>query len=373
MHTGDANRACGAGARYFRLTIWAGAIASLYASTAELSANDVLPGLDLWTTPPGASYEDFRETPIPADFFDPGSDPFDGIVYWVGVPLAPISSIALTDTIVRRPALAPLPTCGTGVQIPIEIVSLSLTSIQPITVTYNNGLNPELWNVDVCLSSIPQPQGTMTIEHDCAAGGTFTSELPVLPKLVFTRVSDSAVRTLDFGVAGMQPLVFRTGCPTGWVHVPDAMFGVTTAAPGSIPALDVDCDGILDAPIPEGTSNFAAGIEPMPCNCIDPTVSQRKRLVGEAALWAAHGVKVSEEQKLGDTDGDGHDDIYDNCMTVANPDQCDMDCNSVGDACQTDDGSCIPAVSTWGLTAMLLLVICAGTVVILRRHRAAAA
>jgi hypothetical protein len=38
----------------------------------------------------------------------------------------------------------------------------------------------------------------------------------------------------------------------------------------------------------------------------------------------------------GDTDGDGIPNVYDNCPTVANPDQSDLDQDGVGDACDID-------------------------------------
>jgi len=76
-------------------------------------------------------------------------------------------------------------------------VALSLVSSQPITVTYNGDLNPELWDVDICLSSVlPQQQGNMTINHTYPEGGTFTAVLPVMPRLIFTRQSDAQIRVL---------------------------------------------------------------------------------------------------------------------------------------------------------------------------------
>lgn len=46
------------------------------------------PGLDLFTTPPGgATSQSFAEMPIPADFFGPGSEPFEGRIDFQGAPV----------------------------------------------------------------------------------------------------------------------------------------------------------------------------------------------------------------------------------------------------------------------------------------------
>lgn len=362
-------------------------------------ATDVQPGLDLWQTPPGVSYQEFSGeptgAPIPADFFDPGSDPFEGQIALQGAPLDTsfTSAIGLTDTIVRRVGTAVLPTCPSEATIPIEIVALSLVSSTPITVTFNGGQDPELWDVQICLSASAQPQGTMTIRHECDdVGGTFSSTLPVLPKVIFTRQSDSAERILDFGVELLPALELTNPCGTPWVHVPEAGFGVIAVAPGNVPTLDTDCDGVLDPPIPEGTSNFVAGIGAVPCGC-KTSGPQIKKLTLEQMRWALHGVLPTEEHEPSDSDGDGHDDIYDNCKDDPNPDQADTDCDGVGDvcdncpdchnpeqtdsdtdgigdACDTADGTCIPAVSEWGLAVFLLLALTAGTIVIMRRRGA---
>jgi hypothetical protein len=134
-------------------------------------------------------------TQIPADFFDPGSDPFPDNIPLQGSPLGPG---ATTDTVIQRLAKAkfpgPPPKSGT---VQIEIVALSLTSSSPITVTYSGGQNPEFWDVDVGLSPSPQPVGSMTIRQDAKGAGDFDLSLPVLLRLTFTRLSDSAVRVLD--------------------------------------------------------------------------------------------------------------------------------------------------------------------------------
>src|SRR6185295_11160049 len=97
-------------------------------------------------------------------------------------------------------------------------------------------------DVEVFLSAIfPQQQGTMTISHDCSAGGTFTATLPVTPRLVFTRQSDSATRVLDTG------FTFTLTTANGhWLHS-DPFLGVMTTD-GNF-TVDRDGDGNADPPL----------------------------------------------------------------------------------------------------------------------------
>src|SRR5205823_4781309 len=72
-----------------------------------------------------------------------------------------------TDTIVQRLAgIDPLPVGGQGT-IPIQIVALSLESVNPVPI----GLS-SFFDVFVSLAG-PQAVGTMTIRHVNADGGTF--------------------------------------------------------------------------------------------------------------------------------------------------------------------------------------------------------
>jgi len=168
------------------------------------------PADDLWITPPGSvTGYSFQDTPLPADFFGPGSDPFDGRVYLKGVPFdcfdpdgpgPEINYCGLlpTDTIVRRLTDAG-PTFPATVQ--IEIVELSLRSVQPITVSYFGGASFETWDViaevhiDAATGNVDPPQtaGTMTIRHEHADGGTFDSTLPVVANLTFVQVGGPGV------------------------------------------------------------------------------------------------------------------------------------------------------------------------------------
>jgi hypothetical protein len=150
------------------------------------------------TTDNGETYHNFAGSPIPAGFFntDGGStsQPYSGLVPLEGLPLPGEGDI---DTIIRRNQAVYTP--GTT---SIQIVGLSLVSINPITVTYTDR-PPEDWNIKVGLSDHHSSTGSMSI----GAGGTFDSSLNVYPKFTFTRLSDGAVKVLDTGGgSGPAPL-----------------------------------------------------------------------------------------------------------------------------------------------------------------------
>jgi hypothetical protein len=169
------------------------------------------------------TFIDFQFTPIPADFFFPGSDPFFQLACLQGVPLGPTTfgDYGLADTLVLRAAdpfdCAAPP--GGPVQIEVEIVELSLTSISPVTVTANGGQNPQQWDLDIDLSVLPQLPGQLNATKTHSNGGTFESVLPVLPRLTFTQVGNPGnVRVLDFGQEGIPPIQLASEGPTDWVH-----------------------------------------------------------------------------------------------------------------------------------------------------------
>ncbi len=180
-------------------------------------------GFDLFVTDSSQTQITFSNSlPIPAGFFGPGSDPFTGTVHFDGVPLGTYQGVNVgdTDTIVERKTDATLPQpppSNDGV--PIEIVSLSLVSVAPITVTYNGG-NPELWNVTVALAPTPST-GAMTIFMKDQQGGTFDVTLLINARLAFTRASGVTAQPLLLDVGGGQSgallatVPWRTTCPSG--------------------------------------------------------------------------------------------------------------------------------------------------------------
>jgi len=176
-----------------------------FAAPAAL-AHDVLLGFDLWSTPPGGGVNDFGDTsptapgnvpPIPADLFFPGSQPFTGVMDYVGNPLGSFlgQPTGPADMIVERQSSATLPTIPSSGTIPIEIVALQLQSTSPITV------NPggTQWDVRVQLDPASPSVGSMTITHNWDQGGTYSSSLRLCPRYDFFEVNPPfRVARLDY-------------------------------------------------------------------------------------------------------------------------------------------------------------------------------
>ena len=290
----------------------------------------LLPGDDGWQTPPPGpgGIETFIEfgvgsnPPLPPGFFGPGSDPFVGRVRFEGAPFEtlPPGALGETDTIVRRLDFCDLPAPGTQCVVPIQIVSLSLRSVEPIIVTFGGGGSPTPWDVRVCLSEfLPQPQGQMVLRLDCPDGGTFDSDLPVIPKLIFSQGFQNQV--LDPApLAQLQSHNEEWVLPFGPGGFDPPGHGVTPLPPGV--QIDIDCDGIFED-LTIGESNFRAGFDG--CNLMECEFNE------EVASAAENGHDVAPP---GDGDGDGWPDECDNCPTDFNPDQADADGDGIGDVCE---------------------------------------
>jgi hypothetical protein len=307
----------------------------------------VFAGSDLFTTPAGGATVDshFTAMPIPSDFFDPGSDPFTGDLTLQGSPLqtTPPNVLGPTDVVVRRNLDAILPPPPSSAVVPIEIVALSLVSSSPITVTYQGGMNPERWDVHVCLS-VQQQQcvGSMTINRDCHEGGTFSATLPVLPLFTFVRQSDMAIRVLDFGMLPLDPcntIVFKT-LNGHWTYC-DPGLNVITAPAGMM----VDHACIPPRPVTIlPSSNFFPGVRALPCCPDSTTQGYTKQLTEEEAQLAQHGV-LPPQQNPPDMDGDYIPDDADNCPSMPNPLQEDQDDDHIGDICDPDPTNPPPSLA----------------------------
>ena len=196
--------------------------------------DDVSPGLDLWESQAPSAWT-FGDgfPPIPADFFGPGSEPFEGHIPITPKPL--VSTVCPdptgdTDTIVKRLGRAKVDANGATDQVPIEIVELSLTSIAPIMVS-----NGTQWQVDVTLSPSVRSTGTMEVTRTHADGGVYSAESFMVPEFTFTQVGVGTELTLDGATEGMGT----------YLHVVN------------VPWID-DSTGLLWPPC---ASNFVSGID----------------------------------------------------------------------------------------------------------------
>ncbi|MHC4063200.1 MAG: hypothetical protein ACYSUI_01680 [Planctomycetota bacterium] len=333
------------------------------------------PGDDGWRTADQETFYDFSTVPIPAGFFGLGSDPFTELIELAGQTLEtqPPGVLDPIDTIIRR--TEPTADLDLGPDtVAVEVVALSLVSLAPITVTFNGGLDPELWDVDVCLSStVPQPEGTMTIIKTSSDGGTFTSLMPIRPQFTFTRQGPFEVVVLDCGDPGnpgiCDDLLLGDNEETSWVliggpgNITREQFGITAIPPGV--SIDADCNGSFLDPIDGGTigdSPFQPGLGDSgggSANC-DP-----------ASEWCGATAPSARGQHIAlvaavDQDGNGTADSCegacckpDGSCSVKREDACGApntyqgggtDCDPAG-ACCLGDGSCVVTLEECCLNA----------------------
>ena len=141
--------------------------AVLVAAVAALAlfagdARAVAPGFDLFQTDPEQNVFKFEgKYAIPAGFFTPDSQPFEGFVNFGGDPLVTFqgNDVGNADTIVERTAPAVPGENGTaGDAAPIELRHLSLVSIAPIEVV--TGQTTQLWDVRATESPVRTARGT---------------------------------------------------------------------------------------------------------------------------------------------------------------------------------------------------------------------
>jgi hypothetical protein len=203
-------------------------------------------GVDVFQTssaPGQGTGVDFAANPIPANFFCPGSPPFNGQIALVGKPLttSPGGVAGNSDTIVER--LKDVSFDGGSATIPVKVRALSLTSSSPLSINCTSG--PSNWDVDVCVCG-DQPTTSIVARVDQPCGcGHFDGTLRLATCLRFTNKADGRVvgpikQPVDLTIQGMP------WCPKPMANavVINGPFTVTS------------CDGQVSLP---GTSDFFPG------------------------------------------------------------------------------------------------------------------
>jgi hypothetical protein len=153
------------------------AVAALIAlaSVSSAQANSIDPGFDLFRTDPGTTFVDL--TPVPSLGL--------GIIPLEGVPFGPGN----TDTIIER-LTGPGPTgVGDTHTIDIEIVALSLQSVDPVDI------GGSLFDLHVSLGPT-QTTGQMQIFHIVPNGGEFQAVLPVSAIITLIQINNPIFQIL---------------------------------------------------------------------------------------------------------------------------------------------------------------------------------
>ena len=191
-----------------------GLAVALLALPGAAVADDVLAGLDYFHTVDGT-------------FFDFGAPV--GVVPLEGQPIGG-GSLGNTDTIVERQADAPLPDQASQAVIPIEMVALSLRSIEPVFVPGPDAFFDVYVTLDLGPDRIPDTGdetptvGEMTIRHEINwpddlanwPEGTFSSLFSLFADALFTRVGQTEPE-LIFDLDGL----LLESVDTLWTHTHD--------------------------------------------------------------------------------------------------------------------------------------------------------
>jgi len=225
----------------------------IFVSASFVKAQDLInPGPDFWTSPDAGMYFGGQDLPaIPADFFGPGSDPFQGQISFEGGALDPLPFPDYHVLIERTTTANVLPPYPAWASIDVEIVELKLVSIIPITITYNGGVNPEQWDVEVGLSVIPPSNGYMDVIKENPDGGIFSyMPLYVQPMFTFSHTSmPGTTRVFDTGLEGISPLEYTSSINDyPWEHSP----------------IGNDFNPTADYPLPMSTPSMECNIDLLP-------------------------------------------------------------------------------------------------------------
>ena len=213
---------------------------SLTLQLAPLDAEIIIDG---WCLDPGVvpdcSYVEFGPSsnpPLPADFFGPGSDPFEGQICLQGDPIGPTAwgDFGTADLLIRGAAY-PFDRCSLPDKADevtsVNVVGYKKIKLPPIElpISFNGGATTQIWDMSMTLDPAGPATGLLTATKSHAGGGTFDLTFSFSPRFVFRRESDGFEITLDASAAGRPPLEFSAAM-IPWVHTVDTQLGLL--APG---------------------------------------------------------------------------------------------------------------------------------------------
>ena len=310
------------------------------------------PGDDCFPTPEGRTQVSFAKNPIPAGFFGPTSQLFDGVIRLMG------ATRGLTDTIVRR--LQPAAPNGTTATVDIEIVALSLKSVDPVPIVVNEGMPDEFWDVTVDLSPGPVPVGEMEITKTHENGGTYHAMFYLQPRFTFRRVGDPAdVRVLDTALIGKDPVYLTTIGRPPWLHfVDDTVAGFACSSVNFVPGARVDPTTLRICCVPIGHAGpghlHVTGQTCNPCPegaCCNTANGSCTMAQGAADC---NGAYMGDGTDCRDSDGDGLADWFEtndcnnqkrnDCFTGTDPNNPDTDGDGLSDGDEVKFSKCDPCV-----------------------------
>jgi len=285
------------------------------------------------------------------------NDPFSGRVALTSADLfystgGDTFSLWPTDSVLYRQTGANLPFPGSTSNVTVELVAFASQGTQPIII--NRGGVPEMWTVEMYNSGGGASIGSMAITRgNCnGEGGTFATSINVIPVYILKRRDGANNVTCTVTLFTGQPITV-SGRGPWYPDAPDALNILTFPYSGYL-RVDTNGDGSPDSMLLPGTNAFVPGVRVPRCagdlTC-DPTVPPVKRpfiLTGSSIQF---GYLPGENYPELDTDGDGLKDteevqglfgLSDNCPTVFNPDQSDVDGDDVGDVCDNCPEACNP-------------------------------
>jgi len=139
--------------------------------------------------------------PLPADFFGPDSDPFEGQVCLKGEPFGPtgFGEYWDADTLIFRPqdVILEHPDLMEDLgAVDIALVALNLVSCSPIEVTYDGGTSSDYYYLRITLNPGKHSTGTMPIQGS-QAGGIYSYNIDANLRCIFTPVAGGDPEILD--------------------------------------------------------------------------------------------------------------------------------------------------------------------------------